>query len=108
MPVIYRPKRFNLLSSEQQQAKLVKDRDYEIAHLNLTADFQKGKIGEVEFNAKHTQQWQEYENWAIANELYETVSIEQQLAEAEVAMQASLEGVNLLRKELGRKTLRLQ
>lgn len=105
MPVIYRPKRFSLLNPEQQRAKLAKDRDYEIAHLNLTADSKKGKLDEAEFNTRHAQQWKDYVDWAIAQGLYDTVSVEQQLTEATDSLTEQVNMVNQLRQELGRKAI---
>jgi len=100
MEVIYRLKRPLFLTPEQRQAKLQKDSEYEIAHLNLSADFQKGKLTQAEFEAAHMKQWREYEDWAKLNGLYEEVTPEQQLTEAEAGLNTVVEQVNLIRTEL--------
>jgi len=97
---IWRPKSPRLLTDAQKKAKLAKDSEYEIAHLNLSADFQKGKLTQAEFEAAHAKQWKDYEDWAKLNGLYEEVTPEQQLAEAEAGLNTVIEQVNLIRTEL--------
>jgi hypothetical protein len=101
MPVIYNPKRFGLLTPEQQKTKLSKDSEYEIAHLNLTADCQEGKVSKAEFDVQHAQQWKEYEDWAKAAGLYGEVSVDEQLIEAQTRLVETMGSVNTLRNELG-------
>jgi hypothetical protein len=108
MPIIYRQKAFHELTDAQKQAKLRKDTEYEIAHLNLTADFQKGKLTKAEFEAAHAKQWKDYEDWAKASGLYEQVTPEQQLTEAEGGLTAQLEQVNLIRTELKKPLIELR
>jgi hypothetical protein len=108
MPTIYRQKAFQELTDAQKQAKLQKDTEYEIAHLSLTADFQKGKLTQAKFEAAHAKQWKDYEDWAIANGLYEQVTPEQQLAEAETVLDAQIEQVNSIRSELKRPLIEVR
>lgn len=98
MGTIWRPKL--VLTEEQKEAKLKKDSEYEIAHLNLYADFKTGKFTPAEFKVAHTKQWDDYVEWSIANGLYEKVTPEQQLAEVEAGLTDLINQVNLIRKEL--------
>ena len=99
--VIWRPKQFSVLTDAQKQAKLQKDAEYQIAHLNLTADFKQGKIDKKQFDAQHAKQWNDYFEWAKAEGLYKQVTPEQQLAEAEAALTQVITEVNRIRQELG-------
>lgn len=100
MKTIYRQKRFRLLTSEQQQAKLKKDSEYEIAVQNLTVSYKKGEITLEDYTQQKSTLWRTYKDWAISQGLYEKVTPEQQLAEAEVGLDRQLEEVNLIRTEL--------
>ena len=100
LETIYRQLAFHRLTNAQKEAKLKKDSEYEIAHLNLSADYQKGKLTQAEFEAGHTKQWKDYEDWAKASGLYEQVTPEQQLVEAEAGLTGQVEQVNLIRTEL--------
>jgi len=97
---IWRPKPTRLLTEKQRREKLQKDSEYEIAHLNLSANARAGKITKAAFEAAHTKQWSDYVEWAKANGLYEEVTPEQQLAEAEVGLDMQVEQINLIRTEL--------
>jgi len=115
METIYRPKRPSSLTDGQRQAKLQKDSEYEIAVQNLsTAFYQKKRATGVtakeenDYKAQKTQLWNDYKAWAISQGLYEQVTPEQQLAEAEEALNFHLEGVNQIRTELGRKPLEVK
>jgi len=107
MPTIWRPKSPHLLTDAQKKAKLLKDSEYEIAHLNLSADFRKGGLTQTEFEAVHTKQWKEYEDWAKLNGLYEEVTPEQQLAEAEMRLAEEVNEANSIRQALGLSPLQL-
>jgi len=98
MPIIWRPK--SSLTEEQKKTKLKKDSEYEIAHLSMFADFKAGKIAQTEFETAHTKQWNDYVEWSKVNSLYEEVTVEQQLTEAEDGLNDSVKQVNVLRKEL--------
>lgn len=100
METVYRQKAFRKLTPEQQKDKLKKDSEYEIAHLNLTADLKAGRITQTDFEALHTKQWNDYVEWTKANGSYEEVSPEQQLAEAESGLTMQVEHVNVMRAEL--------
>jgi len=108
METVWRQIAFHRLSKAQQQAKLIKDSEYEIAHLNLSADFRKGKLTQAEFEAAHTKQWKDYGTWAISAGLYEEVTPEQQLIEAEDGLTAQIEQVNLIRAELKKSLLEVK
>ena len=115
METIYRQKSFHKLTSEQQKAKLQKDNEYEIAVQNLSASFYQkkkaiGVTAEEEETYKTTKAdlWGNYYHWAVANELYEVVTPEQQLTEAEERLNAKLTDVNLMRAELGNPLLEVK
>jgi hypothetical protein len=104
---IWRPKRPSALTDSQRADKLQKDSQYEIAVQNLsTAFYQKkqstGVTAEEEeaYRQAKTKLWNDYLEWAKANGLYQEITPEQQLAEAEAGLQAQLEAVNQLRTEL--------
>ena len=115
LETIWKPKRPSALTDSQRAEKVKKDSEYEIAVQNLsTAFYQKkrtvgvtdkeaGKYGEAK-----AKLWNDYLEWAKANGLYEQVTPEQQLAEAEAGLQEGLNAVNALRRELGRKQLIIQ
>lgn len=98
METIWRPKQ--ILTEEQKKAKLQKDSEYEIAHLNLTADFRAGKIIQADFEIQHTKQWNGYVEWSITNGLYEEVTLEEQFAEVEAALVDLVKKDNLIRTDL--------
>ncbi len=82
--------------------------EYEIAAQNLSADFYRKKRStgvtareEGVYQAQKTKLWDDYYNWAVANGLYEEVTPEQQLGEAENGLTMQLESVNAVRTELG-------
>lgn len=108
MKTIWRPKPLHVLTEEQKQKKLKKDSKYEIAHLNLTADLQAGRITQTDFEIRHTKQWNDYVGWSKATDLYEEVTPEQQLAEAEFGLDAQVEHINLIRTELKKPLLEVK
>ena len=115
METIYRPKRPSSLTDGQRQAKLQKDSEYEIAVQNLsTAFYQKKRTTGVtakeenDYKAQKTQLWNDYKAWAISQGLYEEVTPEQQLAEAEDGLSAQVDEANIIRAELGRKPLEVK
>ena len=115
METIYRQKSFHKLTSEQQKAKLQKDNEYEIAVQNLSASFYQkkkaiGVTAEEEETYKTTKAglWDDYYQWAIANELYEIITLEQQLTMAEENFNHQLTDVNLMRAELGNPLLEVK
>jgi len=104
---IWRPKRPSALTDSQRAEKLQKDSGYEIAVQNLSTAFysKKRTVGvtqqeEDDYRAQKAQLWNNYKTWAISAGLYEEVTPEQQLAEAETGLMAQLEEVNQLRVEL--------
>ena len=112
METEYRQKSFHLLTKEQQQAKLQRDNEYEIAVQNLSGEFYKKKrsVGvtakeEATYQAAKSKLWNDYLEWAKANGLYEEVTPEQQLTEAEDGLDDQVERVNIIRTELGRPLL---
>ena len=114
MPIIFRQKPFSQLTKEQQQLKLQKDSKYEIAVQNLSTAFytKKRTIGvtakeEADYQTQHTKLWNDYLEWAKTNELYEEVTPEQQLVEAEDALNLQVGQVNLIRAELSLKAIQI-
>ena len=112
MAIIYRQKPPFALTPEQQQLKLQEDSKYEIAVQNLSTAFytKKRSVGvsaeeEADYQTQHSKLWDDYLEWAKANGLYEEVTPEQQLAEAETVLDEQLEVVNQMRTELNRKLL---
>lgn len=114
METIFRQKASHRLTKEQFQAKLKKDSEYEIAVQNLsTAFYQKKRtIGvsekeEGDYLKAKSKLWNDYKNWAIGAGLYEEITPEQQLAEAEMGLDGQLKEVNLIRAELGKPKKKL-
>ena len=105
METVYRQKAPRRLTKEQFQAKLVKDSEYEIAVQNLTVSWKKGEVTEETYKEQKPTLWNDYRTWAISQGLYEEVTPEQQLAEAEEGFNAQLKEVNLIRVELKKKLL---
>lgn len=108
METVYRQKRFGLLTKAQQQAKLQKDSEYEIAVQNLSAAFysKKRSVGatpeeETSYNAQKAALWDAYVSWAKAEGLYQEVGPQQLLDGAEEALSHQLDRVNEIRAELG-------
>ncbi len=105
---MYRQKAPRHLTNKQQKDKLKRDSEYEIAHLNLSAEYKRGKLTKEEFDALHAKQWKDYEDWAIANGFYEEVTPEQELAEAEAALDMQIKQVNAMRAELNKPLLKVK
>ena len=103
MGTIYRQIAFHRLSDTQKQAKLQKDSEYEIAVMNLYATLPK-KHAEV----KKKKLWEDYLEWAKANDLYEEITLQQQLAEIESRLSEDIEQINLIRTELNKPLLELK
>ena len=115
MAIIYRQKPPFALTPEQQQLKLQEDSKYEIAVQNLSTAFytKKRSVGvsaeeEADYQAAKAKLWNDYLEWAKTNSLYEEVTPEQQLAEAEAVLDEQLEVVNQMRTELNRKLLEIK
>lgn len=108
MPTIWRPKPFKKLTKQQIAEKIRKDKKYEQTHAQLTADYKAGKITREEFEKLHQQQWNEYVKWAKSYGIYEEITPEQQLIEAEAALNDMVEKVNELRKELNKPTIQIK
>lgn len=100
MKTIFRQIAPHRLTKEQFQAKLVKDSEYEIAVQNLTMSWKKGEIIWKAYEKQKQDLWHTYKDWAISQGLYEVVTPEQQLVEAEAGLDEQLEEVNLIRVEL--------
>jgi len=97
---------------EQQQAKLAKDKEYELAVQVLSTPFytKKHSIGitaqeEADYRTAKSILWNTYLEWAKANGLYEQVTPEQQLTE--IGLDNIVKEVNILRTELGLKAIRV-
>ena len=112
---IWRPKRPSALTDSQKQAKLQKDSEYEIAIQNLSTAFyqKKRSVGvtpqeEEAYRQAKSKLWNDYLEWAKANGLYQEITPEQQLAEAENTLNSHLEEVNRLRAELKRNPFELK
>jgi hypothetical protein len=104
---IWRPKRPSALTDSQRADKLQRDSQYEIAVQNLSTAFytKKRSVGvtaeeEEAYRQAKSKLWNDYLEWAKANGLYQEVTPEQQLAEAENTINSQLEEVNQLRAEL--------
>lgn len=115
METLFRQKAPHRLTKPQFQAKLQKDSEYEIAVQNLSTSFYHkkrttGVTAEEEDTYKQAkaQLWNDYLEWAKANGLYQEVTPEQQLAEAETGLTAQLEEVNQLRVELNLRPFELK
>lgn len=114
METIYRQIAFHRLADAQKQAKLVKDSEYEIAVRNLSATFyqKKRSVGvtpeeEESYKQASSKLWNDYKTWAIGEGLYEEVTPEQQLAEAEDGLNSLIEEVNTIRQELRQKPIEI-
>jgi hypothetical protein len=112
---IWRPKRPSALTDSQRADKLQRDSQYEIAVQNLsTAFYQKKQTVGVtaEEEAKYRQDkaklWNDYLEWAKANGLYQEVTPEQHLTEAENTLNSQLEEINRLRVELKQRPLEIR
>jgi hypothetical protein len=101
MPNKTRPKAFQLLTADQKAQKLQKDSEYEIAHRNLTTDLKSNKITKGEFDIRHSKQWDDYLQWAIGAGLYEEITEQEQLIDAELILASQLGYVNQIRESLG-------
>lgn len=105
---VYRQKAFHRLTDAQKQAKLQKDSEYKIAVDNLTVSWKKGEITQEAYNQQKSTLWHTYKSWAISQGLYEEITPEQQLAEVEDRLNAQIEEVNLIRKELGKPEIEVK
>ena len=112
MGIIYNQIAFHRLTETQKQEKLKKDSEYEIAVQNLSTAFytKKRSTGvtakeEADYQAAKAKLWNDYLEWAKTKSLYEEVTPEQQLAEAETVLDEQLKVVNQMRTELNRKLL---
>ena len=95
LETIWRQLAFHKLNDAQKQEKLKKDSQYEIAVQNLYASLPREQA-----IAEKVKLWNKYYNWAIGAGLYEQVTPEQQLTEAEAGLAGQVEQVNLIRTEL--------
>jgi len=109
---IWRPKRPSALTDSQRAEKLQKDSEYEIAVQNLSTGFYQKKRTtgvtaeeEEKYRQDKAKLWNDYLERAKANGLYEQITPEQQLAEAEDGLNSQLEEVNVIRAELKRPLL---
>ena len=112
METIYRQITPRKLTKSQLEAKIAKDSEYEIAVQNLSAEFYRKKrttgvssAEEANYKKQKARLWQDYMDWAMASGLYEEVTPDQQLTEAEVTLSTQLERVNQIRSELNRYPL---
>ncbi len=108
----YKQKPPRYLTEAQVLAKLAKDKEYELAVHELSTPYYSKKhsvgVTEVETEA-HTEAaktlWNDYYEWAKSYGLYEEVTAEKQLEEAETDLQSASTRVNELRTELGIKVV---
>ena len=114
METIYRRKRPSELTEELRQAKLIKDKEYEQAVANLSTPFYQKKRSEgvtpgeeATYQLAKTQLWDTYEQWAIAEGLYEEITLEEQELAARNGLIEQLGRVNNLRAQLGLKLMEL-
>ena len=105
MEAIWRPKNPYLLTEKQRQDKLKKDSEYEIAVMNIYAD---DLLPSEEKQAKKAVLWHDYVEWSKANGLYEKITPEQQLTEAEAILSMQVERVNLIRVELNKPEIEIK
>jgi len=103
LEVVWRPKRPSALTDSQRADKLQKDSEYEIAVMNLYATLPREQA-----IAEKKKLWDAYLEWAKANGLYEEVTPEQRLAEAEAGLVAQVEQLNLIRAELKKPLLEIK
>lgn len=108
LETIYRQKAFHRLNETQKQAKLAKDSEYKIAVDNLTVSWKKGEITWEAYRQQKSVLWNTLRDWAISQDLYEEVTPEQQLTEAEAVLNDQVEGVNIIRQELGQKPIEVK
>lgn len=99
MEIIWRPKRYSDIPKELLREKLNRDAEYEIAVRNLYATFPKDQA-----TIEKKKLWDIYVDWAKASGIYEQVTLEQQLSEAENVLNAQLLAVNEIRIELQLKS----
>jgi hypothetical protein len=97
----YRPIKMSLLPKELQEEKLKRDASYEIAVQNIYAN--KGLTDNEKQNQKAIL-WQEYSKWAETN-IWEAVTDNDLLVEAETNLSQQVSIVNGLRTKLGQKTI---
>lgn len=108
LETIYRQKAFHRLTEPQQQAQLQKSSEYKIAVDNLTVSWKKGEITKEAYRQQKSALWNTYRTWAISQNLYEVVSPQQQLIEAESSLNAQVKEVNLIRVELGQQPIEVK
>jgi len=111
---IWRPKRPSALTDSQRADKLQRDSQYELAAQNLSTAFyqKKRSVGvtpqeEEAYRQAKSKLWNDYLEWAKANGLYQEVTPEQQLAEAQTNLTEQINQVNLIRSELGQKPIQI-
>ena len=94
---IWRPKPYSSLTKEQLDEKFKRDEEYETNVRNLYATLPREQA-----ITQKQKLWNDYLEWAKAFGLYEKVTPEQQLTEAEDGLSRSLSSVNQLRVKLGK------
>lgn len=106
MPTIYRQIAPHLLTKTQLDAKLVKDKEYEDAVKSLSTPYytKKRTLGvtaeeTTKYQTDKSTLWNDYQNWAKTNGLYESVSVAQQLSEIKADLVEALVRLNELRVE---------
>lgn len=111
----FRQIRFGLLTPEQQQKKLQKDTEYEQAVKAISKPFydKKHSVGvtgeeQATYDIAHKKLWSDYQSWAKSEGLYQEVTVEQQLVEAERGLTQILSRVNEVRHELAMKEIEVK
>lgn len=115
METIYKQIAPHRLTKPQFQAKLTKDSEYEIAVQNLSTPFYQKKQTtgvtaqeEETYISQKAKLWNDYREWAISEGLYEEVTPEQQLTEAETRLTQGAVIVNKIRQELGQLPIEIK
>mgnify|MGYP001058394642 CR=1 FL=1 len=115
MPEIFRPIAPHRLAAAQLTLKFQKDTEYEQAVHALSKPFyaKKKSVGvtaqeQADFDAANAKLWDDYLAWAKSAGLYEAVSVEEQRQEAESRLAGLITDANVLRAELGLKSISLR
>ena len=104
----YRQKHLAELTAEQRSLKLQKDVEFEAETQKIAGAFYLKKRGPgvtpqeaEEFKQASLSLWNDYLAWAKANGLYELITPQRKLDEAEESLNEQVEEVNQLRTQLG-------
>ena len=111
----YRQKHPSELTTEQLGLKLKKDREFEAETQELANPFYQKKRGPgvtpqeaEEFRQASLSLWDNYLAWAKANGLYELITPQRKLDEAEESLNEQVEEVNQLRAQVGQDPIEVK